>query len=206
MKKTLIITERQLSEICGGQNFSYFDGLASNPDQSGHEYSTEITADGAVDQGYADNMDADKFAADVEWQDHWRGNAYLHGMGPVTLREMTKKEFEETILEAHGNKRLNNKTFGKNYRSYGATGVAKNKYENARQMAISDNPAIREKGIKTLRNMDTSGIRERDAAMNLDRIIQDAKPEGTKITSAPKQSGNGKAHSIKRPDGGLIHY
>ena len=202
MKKTLIITERQLSEICG-PNFNYFDGLALNPDLPGDKFSDEITADGKVEQGYPEPTRTDTYAADMT--NDWRGNAKLHGMGPITVREMTKKDFEKAILEAHGNKRLNNRTFGENNRSYNAIGVAKNKFKKASQMAQSQDPKTREKGLKTLRNMDTTGIRERDAAMNFDKILQDMKPEGEKIVSGPKESGNGKAHSVKTPDGGIIH-
>jgi hypothetical protein len=38
-------------------------------------------------------------------------------------------------------------------------------------------------------------------AKNADRIIQANRPEGTKIKSSPKQTGNGKGHS---PKNGII--
>jgi hypothetical protein len=43
MKKTLIVSQKQLDEICGG-NSAYLDGLASKPDMGGI-FSTEVSSD-----------------------------------------------------------------------------------------------------------------------------------------------------------------
>ena len=191
-KKTLILSQKQLDEICGGDS-TYLDGLSLNPDKA-EDYSNDVTADGAVDTGYAKNMTTDMYAADTT--NNWPANAKLHGMGPVTLREMTKQEFEKIIAESP-NQRLQNMRFGESQRTIGAATQAKSKMNKAKAMAKSDNPVIREKGMNTLNNMDLSGIKELEIAQNIDRNIQQAKPEGEKIASAPKQSGNGKAHSPK---------
>ena len=52
-KKTLILSQKQLDEICGGDS-TYLDGLSLNPDKA-EDYSNVVTADGAVDTGYAKN-------------------------------------------------------------------------------------------------------------------------------------------------------
>lgn len=93
-KKTLIISQKQLDEICGG-NSAYLDGLATKPDLA-NNFASEITADGSVEDGYADPTTSDDVAHDLT--NDWRGNAKLHGMGPITVREMTVKEWKEKYL------------------------------------------------------------------------------------------------------------
>lgn len=93
-KKTLIISQKQLDEICGG-NSAYLDGLATKPDLAPN-FASEITADGAVEDGYADPTATDDVAHAMT--NDWRGNAKLHGMGPITVREMTVKEWREKYL------------------------------------------------------------------------------------------------------------
>lgn len=98
-KKTLILSQKQLDEICGG-NSAYLDGLASAPDMAPN-FASEITADGAVDDGYADPVTTDDYAHSMT--NDWRGNAKLHGMGPITVREMTVREWKEKYLKKNIN-------------------------------------------------------------------------------------------------------
>ncbi len=199
MAKTIIITQKQLDEICGG-NTSYLDGLALNPDKA-EDYSDKITADGAVEKGYADPTTTDQYAADST--KNWPAGAKLYGMGPVIVREMKKSEWERAIKEdaAHGNKRLNNIKFGERGRSYAAANQAAYRKRNAEKKLNSQNPVERQQGLNTLSKMDQSGLNKFDAMKKVDNIIQSTKPEGEKIASAPKTYGNKGAHSKKNPNG-----
>lgn len=154
--KKIILSQKQLDEICGG-NSTYLDGLALNQD-IGNIFSTEITTDGALDNGYPKPTTTDDFAH--MQTNNWRGNAKLRGLGPVAIREMNKKEWEKIILSEeheHGNQRLKYRTFGATENSpgknYGATKTSICRYKKAQNNLRNGNPEEKKKAIKTIRTM-----------------------------------------------------
>ena len=207
-KKKLILSQEQIERICEGEDFVYLSDLASKPDL-GNIYATEVTTDGSVEDAYADPTTTDDFASTTT--NNWRGNAKLAGMGPIVVHEMSKKDWEKTRLVSenieHGNARLIGRKFGgKNGvegKSYGATKMAISRKNAAEKKLNSNNPSLRASGAKTLRKMHQNwdGLDVADAqytaAKASDKITQQNKPDGAKIKSAPKESGNGKAHSPK---------
>lgn len=212
-KKTLILSQKQLDEICGGDS-SYLDNLSLKPDM-GNIYANEITVDGSVEDGYAEPSTTDDLSHTM--CNNWRGFTKLYGMGPVSLKEMTKKEWARQHLNEeseHGNARLVNKKFGAQDgepgKSYDATKMAISRKKQAeKKMLNGATPEERNKAAKTLSRMrnNWNGIDAAESQYNAakigDKVMQDSRPEGTKISSAPKQSGNGKAHS---PKSGIITY
>ena len=207
-KKTLILSQEQLTEICGG-DFSYLDGLSVKPDM-GDVFTTEISSDGAIDGGYANPTTTDDVADDMT--NDWRGNAKLHGMGPITVREetMTLSEWKKKYVseeQEHGNARLKNLNFGaKNGeagKSYGATKTAlcrKNAAEKTMQTGAT--PEIKAKAAETVARMKSNwnGIDNAEtqykAAKANDKSVVAGKPEGMKRAS----SQNG----LPKADGGVF--
>lgn len=207
-KNKLILTTEQFKKLCEGEEFSYLDDLSSKPDM-GDIYSTEITTDGAIDNGYPTPTTTDDKAK--EMVNNWRGNAKLSGMGAVTIREMSKSDWlTENIFNEeseHGNARLKNKIFGASNgqqgKSYDATKMAISRKNKAEEKLNNIDPEIQAQGAETLKKMHKNwdGLDIADsqysAAKVSDKISQNNKPEGTKIKSSPKMSGNGKGHSNK---------
>lgn len=181
-KKTLILSQQQLDEICGGDS-SYFDGLTTNPDK-GDIYAKEVSCDGGLDQGYADATTTDDIAHDLT--NNWRGNAKLHGMGPITVREWREKYLKEE--SEHGNQRLNNVKFGAQNgsegKSYNNTTTSLCRFRQAQKNAQSQNPVIRQKGQQRVQSMKQNwpGIESAQnqfkAATASDKSAQSNKPAG----------------------------
>ena len=202
-KKTLILSKKQLDEICGGDS-SYLDGLTMNPDMP-DVFADEISADGSVEKGYADPTTTDDIAHDLT--NSWRGNAKLHGMGPVTVREstMTVKEWKAKYLgeeKEHGNARLKNVQFGAKDgqagKSYGATKTAlcrKNAAEKTMQTGATQE--IKQKAANTVARMrnNWSGIdnaqTQYNAAKAGDKAVVSNKPAGTKRNRNKLGNANG---------------
>lgn len=191
-KKTLILSKKQLDEICGGDS-SYLDGLTMNPDK-GNVFAGEVSADGGVEKGYADATTTDDVAKDLT--NSWRGNAKLHGMGPITVREnvMTVKEWKSRYLgeeHEHGNERLKNVQFGakdgEEGKSYGATKTALCRKRAAEEtMLTGATQGIKQKAANTVATMKDNwdGIdnaeTQYNAAKSNDKMIVANKPDGTK--------------------------
>lgn len=207
--KKIILSQKQLDEICGG-NSDYLDGLALTPD-IGNIFSNEITTDGSLDNGYPNPTTTDDFANTLT--NNWRGNAKLKGMGPISIREMNKKEWENNILNEeheHGNQRLKTRVFGgtqdSEAKGYDATKKNVSRFNIAQNKLKNGNPIEKTKAAKTIKRMrdNWSGIdvakNQYETAKNIDKTIQKNKI-GPKIKSAPKNSGNGKSHS---PKNGII--
>lgn len=203
-KKRIIITQEQASKICEGEEFSYLSDLATKPDL-GNVYSTEVSTDGSIDNGYAEPTTTDDRSHTMT--NNWRGAAKLAGMGSVVVREMTKKEWEKTKLvdeeSEHGNARLKNRKFGasdgEQGKSYSATKMANSRKNAAERKMMSNDPNERASGAQTLKRM-------RQNWSNLDlatsqyegaKVGDEISRKGQPITSAPKESGNGKAHTPK---------
>ena len=203
-KKKIILTQKQLDEICG-DNSTYLDGLALTPDLKDN-YSNEITSNGSMEDAYPYPITTDDYAKDTT--NNTRGYWGLRGMGSVsTIREMTKKEWEEIIL-SEDNQRLKYRTFGatstSNGKSYDATKKNISRYNIAAEKAKSGTPEEKTKALKTMERMNNNwgglGIasKQYNTAKQVDKQI---KPP---MKSAPKISGNGKAHSKKEPNNGGI--
>ena len=128
-KKKLILSQEQIKRICEGEDFVYLSDLASKPDM-GDVYSTEITTDGSIEDAYPMPTTTDDRSHTMT--NDWRGNAKLAGMGAITVREMSKKDWAKANIvdeeSEHGNARLMNRTFGagngQQGKSYGATKMA----------------------------------------------------------------------------------
>jgi hypothetical protein len=211
-KKKIILTKEQVSRLSEGEEFAYLSDLASKPDM-GDIYSTEITTSGSIDDAYPEPTTTDDKANSMTCD--WRGNAKLAGMGAVQMRESTKKEWLKKNFfneeSEHGNRRLMNKKFGAGNgiegRNYDSTKMAVSRKNNAEEKLNSTNHQIRQQGANTLKKMYQNNPNldlldtQYNAAKVGDKISQNNKPEGTKITSAPKEAGNGKAHT---PKGGVF--
>lgn len=213
-KKTLILTQKQLDEICGG-NSAYLDNLLSEPDGDNF-FASEVNADGNVTDGFADNMTSDRFAAD-DTREVWPMGTKAYGKNgnyiPHNLTEMSKEEWEKKNLKKeeheHGNKRLAYQQFGPNgdNKSYDATKMAASRYSKAaKEVKTGTTMSDRQKAANTIARMKNnwngidSALGQYNNAKSADKILQAAKAPGTKIESKPK-TGKGTAHS---PKNGII--
>ena len=203
-KKKLILSQEQVEKICEGEEFVYLSNLASKPDM-GDIYSTEVTTDGSLENEYPMPTTTDDRSHTMT--NDWRGNAKLAGMGSMTIREMSKKDWAKSNIvdeeSEHGNARLKNRQFGAGHgetgKSYAATKMANSRKNAAEKKLNSTDPQIRASGAETLRkmrqnwdNLDVATSQYEGAKLG-DKMVQKNKP----ITSAPKEHGNGKAHSPK---------
>ena len=204
-KKKIILTQEQASRICEGEDFVYLSDLASKPDL-GDIYSTEVTTDGGIEDGYPIPTTTDDKAHTMT--NNWRGNAKLAGMGGVVVREMSKKDWEKANIvdeeSEHGNARLKNRKFGgEDSKSYTATKMAVSIKNAAEKRMRSNDPMEREKGAETLRKMHNnwSGLDVADAQYNGAKLGDKITQKGKPIASTSKESGNGKAHT---PNNGVF--
>ena len=211
-KKTLILSQAQLDEICGG-NASYLDGFADEGGDLAVDSTNKISAEGSVDFGYPDKMTTDDMGDFLT--NNVVGYANTRGMGVSAVKESKKSEWIKKNLSEeseHGNARLQIRNFGTTNgdagKSYSATKQAVYRKNKAEKKLNSTNPIERQKAQATLNKMRTNWSQLDNAeaqytsAKAADKTIQGAKPEGTKINSAPKNNGNGKAHT---PKNGIIH-
>lgn len=206
-KKRLILTKEQVERISEGEGFVYLSNLSSKPDM-GDIYSTEITTNGSIENGYPIPTTTDDKADSMTCD--WRGNAKLAGMGASTVRECSKKEWLQNNIcneeSEHGNARLKTRKFGamngEQGKSYAATKMANSRKKKAEEKLNSTDPNVRASGIRTLQKMHQNwdaldiATSQYEGAKLSDSVVQQNKI-GPKIKSAPKESGNGKAHSPK---------
>lgn len=206
-KRTLILTQEQVKRLCEGEDFVYFKDLSTKPDM-GNIYSTEVTTDGSMESEYPIPTTTDDRSHTMT--NDWRGNAKMNGMGPITVREMKKSDWEKNVLtneeSEHGNARLMNRKFGakdgEQGKSYTATKMAISRKNAAERKLANGTPEEKQKAMKTLQHMKDNwdGIdaaeQQYTAAKLSDDVTQRTKA-GPKIASAPKTSGNGQAHSPK---------
>lgn len=209
-KKTLILTQEQINEICGGA-YGYLDSLDSDLSPN-----NETSAEGSLtnDRGkqiFPQNAKTDDISS--EMTPELQRLSISHGKGNSKIYEMSKKDWERKKLynEAklmHGNKRLKNRKFGDSNGQYSESELNQQnyRYREALKDSRSSDPQKQEKGAKSLQRMannrakdgKSTAMNQYNAAKKADKIIQGSKPEGTKI-DAPKQKqmGNGKGHSTK---------
>lgn len=197
-KKTLILSQEQLDEICGGDS-SYLDGLDGNDDMK-NKYSLEISADGGVDNGYADPTTTDDYASDIT-NDWMRGGANMHGYRAATIREMTKKEWEKEFL-SEDNSMLQNANFGAGNgdkgKSYTNTTTTLSRLKKAEEKAVTGaTPYEKQKAARTVQTMKKNwgnidaAKAQYNAAKNNTQSIISSRPEGQ------RKKGNGKANEPK---------
>ena len=199
-KKTIILTERQLEEIATGVNMAYLDGIGSTPDM-GDVFSTEVSPQGSSGgETYADPETTDDFAV-MQSKDWPRDSRSFgkDGNAPANIREMSKKDWENKYVFNEQNSRLENLNFYGN--TYAGAKQQRYRVKKATEMAQSDNQIEAQKGRKSLQTMinnrgEDFGKQERllSNAEQADQTIQSNRPEGTKIKSAPKVTGNEKSH------------
>jgi len=192
-KKRIILNKEQLDEVCGWDS-TYLDSMSTNPDL-GAVGSSETSADGFLDHGYADNMTSDEYA-DAMYNASMYGR--LRGLAPMMYR-VPDEVFEE---REHGNERLAGRTFGAGNgdkgKSYDATKMAISRKRAAeKRMQTGATQDIRDKAAKTLDRMRSNwgniddAETQYDTAKNLDKAVMADKPEGMRRKTGPVQTGNG---------------
>ena len=192
-KRTLILSQAQLDEICGGDS-AYLDKLDSTPDMA-PDFAGKITSDGGMDDGYANATTTDDIASDMV--NHWLGLTRQHGLGPITVREWREIYLEE---KEHGNARLNNVQFGAGNgepgKSYDATKMALSRKRSAeRTMVTGGTPEIKQKAANTVARMKNnwngidSAEKQYNSAKANDKTARANLPVGQK--RKPKSSSNG---------------
>ena len=197
-KKTLILSKKQLDEICGGDS-SYLDGLTDSPDMSGHEFAKEVSSDGNVDYGYANATKTDDVADDMTngWGD--LKNYGIDRRGPITVREWKEIYLEE---KEHGNARLKNMEFGaqngQEGKSYGATKTALSRLNTAQEtMKTGATQDVKDKAAQTVQRMENNwgGIgvaaTQYNAAKSGDKTVQGGMPVGQKRKPKTPKGLNG---------------
>lgn len=200
MKRTVIFSEKQIAEVCCNGNPTYLDNLYSSEDEAPN-FANQISADGAGgDPTIGDDVSDDVYSP------------LQYGIArTAVLREMSKKEFEEMLMQEekeHGNQFLKNRNFGagngEDGKSYGATKTAISRYNAAkRTMQTGATQDIKQQAMNTVNNMkkNWNNIETAEVQYNAAKNATTSGPKALK--SAPKEAGNGKAHSVKFGNGYL---
>jgi hypothetical protein len=190
--KKLILTKEQIEYISEGEEFVYLSDLASKPDM-GNIYSTEVSTDGSIDDGYPTPITSDDKAHTMT--NNWRGNSKLAGMGPIVVREMSKKDWSTNFLVKeeleHGNERLKHRKFGANgdSKSYTATKMAISRKKRAEDKLRNGSDEEKIKASNTLKKMHDNwdGLDAADtqysAAKYSDEVLNKSKDADTTITN-----------------------
>jgi hypothetical protein len=190
--KKLILTKEQIEYISEGEEFVYLSDLASKPDM-GNIYSTEVSTDGSIDDGYPTPITSDDKAHTMT--NNWRGNSKLAGMGPIVVREMSKKDWSTNFLFKeeleHGNERLKHRKFGANgdSKSYTATKMAISRKKRAEDKLRNGSDEEKIKASNTLKKMHDNwdGLDAADtqysAAKYSDEVLNKSKDADTTITN-----------------------
>ena len=203
-KKKLILTQKQLDEIRDGIG-TYLDTMGIKSDMP-DDFGSEISAEGSTFDGYADNMTTDDFAK-MQSKDWPRDSRSFgrSGNAPANIREMSKKEWEQRYVlseeEQNGWKSIENLKLGNSSEQHSPNAVKQRQYRErvAAKKAKSNNPQIAQSGAKSLESMSTNSHSESydDAKHQLNNIKAGNNLRPKTLKSAPKQTGNGKAHSQK---------
>ena len=214
-KRTVIFTESQLDEICGNGFGSAYLDLIKTPDKSGYEDAVEITAGGNGPFGeYTKDPTTDKISKTLS-KSSARG-AMVYGKGSGYIKEMSKKDWERENIDEEGPNgydKFNGRQFGDENGKWKPETVTVRNHRMNKAIEKATNgstPEIRQSGLNTISNMKKNGGESFEKAQqqlattrNLNQQIQDSKPEGEKIKSAPK-TGVGTAHSDKNEGGFII--
>lgn len=190
--KKLILTKEQIEYISEGEEFVYLSDLAAKPDM-GNIYSTEVSTDGSIDDGYPSPVTSDDKAHTMT--NNWRGNSKLAGMGPIVVREMSKKEWTKKFIlkeeSEHGNERLKHRKFGADgdSKSYTATKMAISRKKRAEDKLRNGSDEEKIKASNTLKKMHDNwdGLDAADtqysAAKYSDEVLNKSKDSDNIITN-----------------------
>lgn len=202
--KKLILTQKQLDEIRDGIG-TYLDTMGIKSDMPDN-FGSEVSAEGSTFDGYADSMTTDDFAT-MQSKDWPRDSRSFgrSGNAPANIREMSKKEWEERYIinenEQNGWKSIENMQLGNSSEQHSPNAVKQRQYRErvAQKKARSTNPKVAQSGAKSLVAMSTNSHSEsyNDAKHQLNNIKAGNNLRPKTLKSAPKQTGNGKAHSAK---------
>ena len=208
-KKTLIISQKQLDEIVGG-NTSYLDNEGEDFAENGNnEVFTGDKLDGKDAEPYTTDQHAQERSLDYgPWIPGGRGGTKSAMVYTNGLIACSKKEWEKKNLNEE-NESLKNNTYGDNENRVSNTNAStlKWRYGAAKKKAQSTDPTIRQQGISTMKTMEKNNPNlaqietQYNAAMKGNQILKQAaknrgeanvfqKPGGTKNHS-------GTAHTKK---------
>ena len=207
-KKTIILSPEQINEICG-PNSTYLDNLYSKP-FSKKDFANQITTDGDKDFTHRPTTTDDY---SHEMVSNWKGISRLMGMGPIELREFSKKEFEEEFMIDEENSNIQNMRFGasdgNNGHSAGATAMTRSRMKRAEDKLKNGNIAEKIKAQRTINKMKENEpkvdqqIKQFENAVENDRNIRQNKVErGERVHKFATKTKTGTAHSQK----GIITY
>ena len=189
-KKTLILSQSQLDEICGGK-FSYLDNTPQY--DSKQIYVSDLNKNN-------DNPTGDDISRDQSNM-NWRAERIVTGR-------------MNGLMEINSN--IQGKVFGAENGDTGhtaqATAMSKSRYNKAKETLMTGaTQADKEKAKQTIARMEKNApnleqqINQFDAAVRNDRTIRNNKVANGERVIAPhsKESGNGKGHT---PKNGTITY
>ena len=198
-KKTLIISQKQLDEIVGG-NSSYLDNEGEDFAENGNnEVFTGDKLDGKDAEPYTTDQHAQERSLDYgPWIPGGRGGTKSAMVYTNGLIACSKKEWEKKNLNEE-NESLKNNTYGDNENRVSNTNAStlKWRYGAAKKKAQSTDPTIRQQGISTMKTMEKNNPNlaqietQYNAAMKGNEILKQAaknrgeanvfqKPGGTK--------------------------
>ena len=199
----VIITESQLYELTGGGYLDVSDDYM--PDGKISASSAIDDKDGGVD--YSKPETSDKHSASMA-RDSLYGGLFgtSYAVFPDVVRE-SNSDIDRNRYQLNQNidgRTMPKDSVGRNALSNGVNGKNLPQYvrrfnEAEKEAARGDSSKLNRMGGKAAADEIRRIYRN---AQNLSKNLRDAKPEGEKINSAPKVSGNGKAHTKK----GVINY
>lgn len=204
-KKKLILTQKQLDEIRDGIG-TYLDTMGIKSDMPDN-FGNEVSAEGSTFDGYATaKTTTDTFGKMQTSHNGWPTG--MRGCGknaPTNIREMSKKEWEQIYVlneeDQNGWKPIENLKLGDSSEQHSPNAVKQRQYRErvAAKKAKSTNPQVAQSGIKSFEAMSTNSHSKsyNVAKHQLNNIKAGNNLKPRTLKSAPKQTGNGKAHSQK---------
>lgn len=202
-KEMVIITERQLLELTGGGYLDNNDDYM--PDGKTSASSAIDNPDGGVD--YSEPETGDEHSAAMSHDTLYGGTFGISfPILPHVIRE-TNSDIANKTYQFNQNidgKSMAKDSVGKNAVSKGIKGKNLPKYHERFQKAIKKAQMGDSSTLNRMGGMEAAQEVDRiyRTAKNFTKNIRDSKPEGQKIKSAPKTTGNGKAHTKK----GVLNY
>lgn len=208
-KKTLIISQKQLDEIVGG-NSSYLDNEGEDFAENGNnEVFTGDKLDGKDAEPYTTDQHAQERSLDYgPWIPGGRGGTKSAMVYTNGLIACSKKEWEKKNLNEE-NESLKNNTYGDNKNRVSNTNAStlKWRYGAAKKKAQSADPTIRQQGISTMKTMEKNNPNlaqietQYNAAMKGNQILKQAAKNRGEANAFQKPGGTknhgGTAHTKK---------
>ena len=208
-KKTLILSQKQLDEIVGG-NSAYLDNLDNDfaEDATNQVYSGDKLEDKDADP-YTTDQHAHERSLDYgPWIPGGRGGTKSAMVYTNGLIKKKKKEWAKKMLK-EDNQNLVNNTYGddKNRVSNTNASTLKWRYGAAKKKAQSSDPTIRQQGISTMKTMEKNNPNlsqiesQYNAAMasdaNLKQAAADRGEQNVFQRPGGKKNTGGSAHTKK---------